>query len=139
MAVTSQVSKVDWFGVLVRSAALSFPINETHNFLKRHFNNPLNFLKGILVPRTQKKPGSSDFSRKLVSQNSPFPGQTLHGVGSTPLFSIGTTYMDENVSQKASPVYLAIHAVLTSFGPVIGVFAGGFLLNLYDDFDRVER
>lgn len=47
--------------------------------------------------------------------------------------------MDENVSQKASPVYLAIHAVLTSFGPVIGVFAGGFLLNLYDDFDRVER
>lgn len=68
-----------------------------------------------------------------------FTGQTLHGVGSTPLFSIGTTYMDENVSQKASPVYLAIHAVLTSFGPVIGVFAGGFLLNLYDDFDRVER
>ncbi|CAD6187784.1 unnamed protein product [Caenorhabditis auriculariae] len=33
----------------------------------------------------------------------------------------------------------AIHAVLTSFGPVIGVFAGGFLLNLYDDFDRVDR
>ncbi|CAB3403057.1 unnamed protein product [Caenorhabditis bovis] len=65
-------------------------------------------------------------------------GQTLHGIGSTPLFSIGTTYMDENVSQKASPVYLAIHAVLTSFGPVIGVFAGGFLLNLYDDFDRVD-
>uniref|UniRef100_A0A8R1EH15 MFS domain-containing protein n=1 Tax=Caenorhabditis japonica TaxID=281687 RepID=A0A8R1EH15_CAEJA len=66
-------------------------------------------------------------------------GQTLHGIGSTPLFSIGTTFMDENVSQKASPVYLAIHAVLTSFGPVVGVFAGGFLLNLYDDFDRVER
>lgn len=33
-------------------------------------------------------------------------GQTLHGVGSTPLFSIGTAYIDENVSQKASPVYL---------------------------------
>jgi hypothetical protein len=33
-------------------------------------------------------------------------GQTLHGVGSTPLFSIGTAYLDENVSQKASPVYL---------------------------------
>ncbi|EYC41825.1 hypothetical protein Y032_0554g3364 [Ancylostoma ceylanicum] len=66
-------------------------------------------------------------------------GQTLHGVGSTPLFSIGTTFIDENVSQKASPVYLAIHAVLTSFGPVIGVFTGGFLLNLYDDFDRVDH
>ncbi|VDM58604.1 unnamed protein product [Angiostrongylus costaricensis] len=66
-------------------------------------------------------------------------GQTLHGVGSTPLFSIGTTFIDENVSQKASPVYLAIHAVLTSFGPVIGVFVGGFLLNIYDDFDRVDK
>ena len=77
-------------------------------------------------------------------------GQTLHGFGSTPLFSIGTTFIDENVSQKASPVYLgtiaflsknsfiAIHAVLTSFGPVIGVFVGGFLLNIYDDFDRVD-
>ncbi|CAI4226084.1 unnamed protein product [Auanema sp. JU1783] len=66
-------------------------------------------------------------------------GQSLHGFGSTPLFSIGTTFIDENVSQKASPVYLAIHAVLTSFGPVIGVFAGGFLLNFYDDIDRVDH
>lgn len=33
-------------------------------------------------------------------------GQTLHGLGSTPLFSIGTAYIDENVSQKASPMYL---------------------------------
>lgn len=33
-------------------------------------------------------------------------GQTLHGLGSTPLYSIGTTYIDENVSQKASPLYL---------------------------------
>ncbi|VDP01847.1 unnamed protein product [Heligmosomoides polygyrus] len=62
-----------------------------------------------------------------------------NSVGSTPLFSIGTTFIDENVSQKASPVYLAIHAVLTSFGPVIGVFVGGFLLNIYDDFDRVDH
>ncbi|PAV88161.1 hypothetical protein WR25_17769 [Diploscapter pachys] len=66
-------------------------------------------------------------------------GQTLHGFGSTPLFSIGTTFIDENVSQKASPVYLAIHAVLTTLGPVVGLFVGGFLLNLHDDFDRPDR
>ena len=35
-------------------------------------------------------------------------GQTLHGFGATPLFSIGTAYIDENVSQKASPVYLGM-------------------------------
>uniref|UniRef100_A0A9J2Q5B1 Solute carrier organic anion transporter family member n=2 Tax=Ascaris lumbricoides TaxID=6252 RepID=A0A9J2Q5B1_ASCLU len=65
-------------------------------------------------------------------------GQTLHGIGATPLFSIGTAYLDENVSQKASPVYLAIHAVVTSIGPVIGLFIGGFLLTIYTDFDRVD-
>ncbi|GMR42727.1 hypothetical protein PMAYCL1PPCAC_12922 [Pristionchus mayeri] len=65
-------------------------------------------------------------------------GQSLHGIGSTPLFSIGTAYIDENVSQTASPLYLAIHGVISSFGPVIGLFSGGFLLRFYVDFDRVE-
>ncbi|CAJ0942108.1 unnamed protein product, partial [Mesorhabditis belari] len=66
-------------------------------------------------------------------------GQTLHGLGSTPLFSIGTAYIDENVSQKASPMFLAINAVITSMGPAVGLFAGGFLLRIYDDFDRVTK
>ncbi|KAF8356738.1 hypothetical protein PRIPAC_91733 [Pristionchus pacificus] len=66
-------------------------------------------------------------------------GQSLHGFGSTPLFSIGTAYIDENVSQTASPLYLAIHGVISSFGPVIGLFSGGFLLRFYVDFDRVEN
>uniref|UniRef100_A0A7E4WBR8 Solute carrier organic anion transporter family member n=1 Tax=Panagrellus redivivus TaxID=6233 RepID=A0A7E4WBR8_PANRE len=65
-------------------------------------------------------------------------GQTLHGVGSTPLFSIGTAYIDENVSQNASPVYLAIHAVVASIGPVVGLFIGGYFLTIYTDFDRVD-
>uniref|UniRef100_A0AC34QK55 Solute carrier organic anion transporter family member n=1 Tax=Panagrolaimus sp. JU765 TaxID=591449 RepID=A0AC34QK55_9BILA len=65
-------------------------------------------------------------------------GQTLHGIGATPLFSIGTAYIDENVSQKASPVYLAIHAVVQSIGPVIGLFIGGYFLTIYTDFDRVD-
>ncbi|KAK6101590.1 Organic Anion Transporter Polypeptide (OATP) family protein [Brugia pahangi] len=65
-------------------------------------------------------------------------GQTLHGIGATPLFSIGTAYLDENVSQKASPVYLAVHSVVTSIGPVIGLFVGGFMLTIYTDFDRVD-
>lgn len=32
----------------------------------------------------------------------------------------------------------AIHAVVTSIGPVIGLFIGGFLLTIYTDFDRVD-
>lgn len=64
--------------------------------------------------------------------------QTLHGIGATPLFSIGTAYLDENVSQKASPVYLAIHSMVTSIGPVVGLFIGGFLLLVYTDWYRLD-
>jgi MFS family permease len=65
-------------------------------------------------------------------------GQTFHGFGATPLFSLGTAFIDENVSQKSSPVYLAIHSVLTSIGPIFGLFAGGMLLTVYEDFDRID-
>ena len=41
--------------------------------------------------------------------------QTLHGIGSTPLWSIGTAYVDENVSQTASPLYLGESRNLQSF------------------------
>ncbi|KAL3122726.1 hypothetical protein niasHT_005443 [Heterodera trifolii] len=81
-------------------------------------------------------------------------GQTLHGFGATPLFSLGTAYLDENVSENSSPVFLgpshrsekalphsdssAIHSFLTSVGPIVGLFVGGKLLTFYDDFDRVS-
>jgi hypothetical protein len=65
-------------------------------------------------------------------------------------------FQDENVSQKSSPVYLgspvslpsqprhfysffaAIHSMLTSIGPIFGLFAGGKLLTIYEDFDRID-
>lgn len=62
-------------------------------------------------------------------------GQTLHGIGATPLFSIGTAYLDENVSQKASPVYLGeiylpdINVVFTFLFPIIATFIEFFLLS----------
>jgi hypothetical protein len=55
-------------------------------------------------------------------------GQTLHGLGSTPLFSIGTTYIDENVSQKASPVYLGKSGPISSL--VMGRFSRAVCSNL---------
>lgn len=32
--------------------------------------------------------------------------QLLHGVGAAPLFTLGVTYIDENVSKKMSSIYL---------------------------------
>lgn len=35
-----------------------------------------------------------------------FSAQLLHGAGASPLFTLGVTYIDENVSKKMSSVYL---------------------------------
>lgn len=35
-----------------------------------------------------------------------FLAQLLHGGGASPLFTLGVTYIDENVSKKMSSVYL---------------------------------
>uniref|UniRef100_A0A1B0BLR6 Major facilitator superfamily (MFS) profile domain-containing protein n=1 Tax=Glossina palpalis gambiensis TaxID=67801 RepID=A0A1B0BLR6_9MUSC len=39
-----------------------------------------------------------------------FVAQVLHGAGASPLFTLGVTYIDENVSKKMSSVYLAMLA-----------------------------
>lgn len=37
-----------------------------------------------------------------------FVAQLLHGAGASPLFTLGVTYIDENVSKKMSSVYLGM-------------------------------
>ncbi|GBP12347.1 Solute carrier organic anion transporter family member 4A1 [Eumeta japonica] len=37
--------------------------------------------------------------------------QLLHGAGAAPLFTLGVTYIDENVSKKMSSVYLDAHSL----------------------------
>ena len=33
-------------------------------------------------------------------------GQFLHGIGAAPLYTLGVTFLDENVKQKWSSIYL---------------------------------
>lgn len=62
----------------------------------------------------------------------------LIGAGTAPLFTLGTSYLDENVKPKVAPVYLGIWYACTSFGPGIGFVAGGTLLNVYVDLIQVR-
>lgn len=59
-------------------------------------------------------------------------GQLLHGVGATPLYTLGVTYLDENVKSSYSPIYIAIFytAIL---GPAAGYLIGGAMLNVYTE------
>ncbi|XP_045524058.1 solute carrier organic anion transporter family member 4A1 isoform X1 [Pieris brassicae] len=60
--------------------------------------------------------------------------QLLHGAGATPLFTLGVTYIDENVSKKMSSVYLGIYYTMAVVGPALGYVLGGQMLYIYTDF-----
>ncbi|EDV98916.1 GH13583 [Drosophila grimshawi] len=67
-----------------------------------------------------------------------FGAQLLHGAGASPLFTLGVTYLDENVSTKMSSVYLGIYYTMAIIGPAIGYVLGGQLLLIYTDFVNVN-
>ncbi|XP_030241130.1 solute carrier organic anion transporter family member 4A1 [Drosophila navojoa] len=46
-----------------------------------------------------------------------FAAQLLHGAGASPLFTLGVTYLDENVSTKMSSVYLGKLFTICTPGP----------------------
>ncbi|XP_008554726.1 solute carrier organic anion transporter family member 4A1 isoform X1 [Microplitis demolitor] len=63
-----------------------------------------------------------------------FIAQLLHGAGAAPFYTLGVTYLDENVSKKMSSVYLGIYYTMAVIGPALGYVIGGELLKLYTDF-----
>ena len=60
-------------------------------------------------------------------------GQLLNGAGCSPLLSLGTTFMDEAVGPKSSPVYIAIFQMWLVIGPALGYVIGGQLLLVHTD------
>ncbi|KAM6925508.1 solute carrier organic anion transporter family member 4A1 [Xenentodon cancila] len=60
-------------------------------------------------------------------------GQFLHGMGATPLYTLGVTYLDENVSSNCGPVYIGIFYTAAIVGPAAGYLLGGYFLNIYTE------
>ncbi|XP_068184220.1 solute carrier organic anion transporter family member 4A1 [Antennarius striatus] len=60
-------------------------------------------------------------------------GQFLHGMGSTPLYTLGVTYLDENVNSDYSPVYIGIFYTAAILGPAAGYLFGGYSLTIFTD------
>ncbi|XP_068085065.1 solute carrier organic anion transporter family member 4A1 [Anabrus simplex] len=65
-------------------------------------------------------------------------GQLLHGAGASPLYTLGVTFIDENVSKKMSSVYLGIYYTTAIIGPALGYVVGGELLKIYSDVFTVD-
>lgn len=60
--------------------------------------------------------------------------QFLHGAGAAPLYTLGVTYIDENIGASSSAFYLGIFYTMGIVGPAVGYSIGGQLLTIHTDF-----
>uniref|UniRef100_A0A663MW90 Solute carrier organic anion transporter family member n=1 Tax=Athene cunicularia TaxID=194338 RepID=A0A663MW90_ATHCN len=65
-------------------------------------------------------------------------GQLLLGVGGTPLYTLGTAFIDDSVPKHKSSFYIGIGYAMSLLGPAIGYVLGGQLLNIYIDIQIPE-
>ncbi|KAM6392273.1 solute carrier organic anion transporter family member 4C1 [Rhynochetos jubatus] len=65
-------------------------------------------------------------------------GQLLLGVGGTPLYTLGTAFIDDSLPKHKSSLYIGIGYAMSLLGPAIGYVLGGQLLNIYIDIQFPE-
>uniref|UniRef100_A0A8C5TID2 Major facilitator superfamily (MFS) profile domain-containing protein n=1 Tax=Malurus cyaneus samueli TaxID=2593467 RepID=A0A8C5TID2_9PASS len=65
-------------------------------------------------------------------------GQLLLGVGGTPLYTLGTAFIDDSVPKHKSSLYIGIGYAMSLLGPAIGYVLGGQLLKVYIDIQIPE-
>uniref|UniRef100_A0A8C8VKP4 Solute carrier organic anion transporter family member n=1 Tax=Pelusios castaneus TaxID=367368 RepID=A0A8C8VKP4_9SAUR len=59
--------------------------------------------------------------------------QLLLGVGGTPLYTLGTAFIDDSVPKHKSSFYIGIGYAMSLLGPALGYVLGGQLLTIYID------
>lgn len=59
--------------------------------------------------------------------------QLLLGCGGSPLFTLGTTYVDDHVRAENSSMYIGCMYSMAAFGPVLGFLLGAYLLSFHMD------
>ncbi|XP_042874771.1 solute carrier organic anion transporter family member 74D-like isoform X2 [Penaeus japonicus] len=62
-----------------------------------------------------------------------FCSQFFVGIAVSIFYSIGVSYLDDNINKKTYPVYCSISFMLRILGPVLGFFVGGKCLSTWID------
>nr|XP_003920771.2 solute carrier organic anion transporter family member 4C1 [Saimiri boliviensis boliviensis] len=65
-------------------------------------------------------------------------GQLLLGAGGTPLYTLGTAFLDDSVPTHKSSLYIGTGYAMSILGPAIGYVLGGQLLTMYIDVAMSE-
>ncbi|KAL3873616.1 hypothetical protein ACJMK2_036712 [Sinanodonta woodiana] len=64
--------------------------------------------------------------------------QIIHGIGFTPMFTLGTVYIDENGEHTKAALYIGLTYAAAAIGVACGFFAGGQMVQkLFVEFERV--
>ncbi|XP_074656314.1 solute carrier organic anion transporter family member 5A1-like [Tubulanus polymorphus] len=59
--------------------------------------------------------------------------QILLGTGGTPIYTLGTTYIDNHIAKERAPAYIAFMYATGALGPVLGFALGALMLQFYVD------
>ncbi|KAJ6223851.1 hypothetical protein RDWZM_002396 [Blomia tropicalis] len=57
----------------------------------------------------------------------------LIGCGGTPIFTLGTTYIDDHVPKESSSMYMGCMYSMVAFGLVCGFLLGGYFINVHEN------
>lgn len=62
-----------------------------------------------------------------------FAANFLNGFGASTFFIAGSSYMDDNIRKKNSPLYFGMGLAFRLLGPVLGFLTAGVCLRFYED------
>ncbi|KAM4676550.1 solute carrier organic anion transporter family member 1C1-like [Discoglossus pictus] len=65
-------------------------------------------------------------------------GNTLRGIGETPITPLGISYIDDFSMPENTPLYIASVHTVAIFGPMLGFIFGSFCARLYVDIGFVD-
>ncbi|XP_063591988.1 solute carrier organic anion transporter family member 74D-like [Penaeus indicus] len=99
-------------------------------------------IRPLAAPPTTSPSRLSSFSRLEVEEASCFlsntfvfvlflVGRSLKGIGNALNFTLGSSYLDDSIKKKDSPVYFAMSTTLGIVGPFIGFSLSAFAQNIY--------
>ncbi|KAL1424678.1 hypothetical protein MTO96_019968 [Rhipicephalus appendiculatus] len=60
-------------------------------------------------------------------------GHALHGIGSSPFFTLGVAYLDQNTPSEKVSVYMGIFYATSILGPALGFLLGAYFLSKFTD------
>ncbi|KAK8787517.1 hypothetical protein V5799_022717 [Amblyomma americanum] len=70
--------------------------------------------------------------RAIVAVSLLFLANFLNGIGGTTFYISGSTYTDDNVKKKDSPVYFSLIMALRLVGPMLGYVSASVCLSIYE-------